>query len=223
MTTKPETVTAPAGGAEPIAARTGLAMAWRWIFWINVPIGGAALVLATRVLADRGQRARRRLDLAGMLALGLGLFGVLWAMTKLATSSFNAELAGYLAGGLVLLVAFVFIERRQSEPMLDLGLFKIPMLAPSLGASFFQGLANFAVLFLVIMYLQGPRGLSPLHASLLLVPGYVGGSAVGPWAGRLAVAFTSGLHSAFYTSMFVMVIAAGLSASRGRPRRSRVE
>lgn len=41
--------------------------------------------------------------------------------------------------------------------------------------------------------------------------------------GRLAVAFTSGLHSAFYTSMFVMVIAAGLSASRGRPRRSRVE
>ncbi|HET9895738.1 MAG TPA: MFS transporter [Streptosporangiaceae bacterium] len=161
-------------------------VSWRWIFWINVPIGGAALVLATRVLVDRGQRARRRLDLAGMLALGFGLFGVLWAMTKLATASFDAGLGGYLAGGLALLVAFVFIERRQSEPMLDLGLFKIPMLAPSLGASFFQGLANFAVLFLVIMYLQGPRGLSPLHASLLLVPGYVGGSAVGPFAGRLA-------------------------------------
>jgi len=93
---------------------------------------------------------------------------------------------GYLAGGLVLLVAFVFIERRQHEPMLDLALFKIPMIAPSLLASFFQGLANFAVLFLVIMYLQGPRGLSPIHASLLLVPGYVGGSAVGPLAGRLA-------------------------------------
>jgi MFS family permease len=60
------------------------------------------------------------------------------------------------------------------------------VLAPSLLASFFQALANFAVLFLVIMYLQGPRGLTPLHASLLLVPGYVIGSAVGPLAGRLA-------------------------------------
>ena len=48
-------------------------------------------------------------------------------------------------------------------------------MTPSLLAALFQGLANFAVLFLVIMYLQGPRGLSPIHASLLLVPGYVVG------------------------------------------------
>jgi MFS family permease len=73
--------------------------------------------------------------------------------------------------------------------MLDLSLFKVPTLAPSLLASLFQGLANFAVLFLVIMYLQGPRGLSPIHASLLLVPGYVVGSGVGPYAGRLADRF----------------------------------
>ena len=48
--------------------------------------------------------------------------------------------------------------------MLDLSLFKIPAMAPSLLASLFQGLASFAVLFLVIMYLQGPRGLTPIHA-----------------------------------------------------------
>src|SRR5262249_31971543 len=54
----------------------------------------------------------------------------------------------------------------------------------------FQGLSSFAVLFLVLMYLQGPRGLSPIHASLLLVPGYVAGGAVGPWAGRLADRYT---------------------------------
>ena len=161
-------------------------VSWRWIFWINVPIGAAALLLATRVLRERGERAPRHLDPAGMVTLGLGLFGVLWAMTKLATSSFDAAVAGYLGGGVALIVVFVLIERRQAEPMLDLSLFRIPALAPSLLASFFQGLANFAVLFLVIMYLQGPRGLSPIHASLLLVPGYVGGSAVGPWAGRLA-------------------------------------
>jgi MFS family permease len=107
-------------------------------------------------------------------------------MTTLATASFTASVAGYLVGGIVLICAFIVIELRQSEPMLQLSLFKIPTLAPSLLAALFQGLANFAVLFLVIMYLQGPRGLSPIHASLLLVPGYVVGSAVGPFAGRLA-------------------------------------
>jgi MFS family permease len=107
-------------------------------------------------------------------------------MTALATSSFDATVTGYLVGGVVLIFVFVVIELRQSEPMLHLSFFKIPTLAPSLLAALFQGLANFAVLFLVIMYLQGPRGLSPIHASLLLVPGYVVGSAVGPFAGRLA-------------------------------------
>jgi EmrB/QacA subfamily drug resistance transporter len=161
-------------------------VSWRWIFWINVPIGIAAVLLATRVLRDRGERARRHIDVVGMVSLGLGLFGVLWAMTKLATSALDASIVGYLAGGLVLLAVFVVAEQRQSEPMLDLSLLRIPTMAPSLLAALFQGLANFAVLFLVIMYLQGPRGLSPLHASLLLVPGYVVGSAVGPFAGRLA-------------------------------------
>jgi MFS family permease len=70
--------------------------------------------------------------------------------------------------------------------MLPLSIFRVPTMAASLLASLFQGLASFAVLFLLIMYLQGPRGLSPIHASLLLVPGYVLGSVVGPYAGRLA-------------------------------------
>ncbi|MHB8335222.1 MAG: MFS transporter [Acidimicrobiales bacterium] len=164
-------------------------MSWRWIFWINVPIGGVALLLAIRVLHERGERSPRRFDFVGMVSLGLGLFGVLWAMTKLATTSIDASLVGYLVGGIVFLVLFVFVESRQREPMLDLALLKIPTMMPSLLASMFQGLANFATLFLVIMYLQGSRGLSPLHASLLLVPGYVVGSAVGPLAGRMADRF----------------------------------
>jgi EmrB/QacA subfamily drug resistance transporter len=161
-------------------------VSWRWIFWINVPIGIGALVLALRVLHERGARVSRRLDPVGMVMLGLGLFGVLWAMTKLATAPLDATQVGYLTGGLVMLAAFVLVELRQRNPMLDLTLFKIPTMAPSLLASLFQGLASFAVLFLVIMYLQGPRGLTPIHASLLLLPGYVVGAAVGPFAGRVA-------------------------------------
>ena len=161
-------------------------ISWRWIFWINVPVGVAALAVATRVLRDRAERTRRRLDLPGMACLGLGLFGVLWAMTRLATTAFDAAVAGYLIGGVALIAAFGFIEQRQTEPMLPLSIFRIPTMTASLLASLFQGLASFAVLFLVIMYLQGPRGLSPIHASLLLVPGYVLGSVAGPYAGRLA-------------------------------------
>jgi EmrB/QacA subfamily drug resistance transporter len=161
-------------------------ISWRWIFWINVPVGVAALAVATRVLHDRAERTRRRLDLPGMITLGLGLFGVLWAMTRLATTTFDAPVAGYLVGGIVLVGAFGLIETRQPEPMLPLSIFRVPTMTASLLASLFQGLASFAVLFLVIMYLQGPRGLSPIHASLLLVPGYVLGSVAGPYAGRLA-------------------------------------
>jgi EmrB/QacA subfamily drug resistance transporter len=161
-------------------------ISWRWVFWINVPVGVAALAVGIRVLRDRSERTRRRLDLPGMACLGLGLFGALWAMTRLATTAFDAEVAGYLIGGIVLLGVFVVIEQRQPDPMLPLSIFRIPTMAASLLASLFQGLASFAVLFLLIMYLQGPRGLSPIHASLLLVPGYVLGSVVGPYAGRLS-------------------------------------
>jgi EmrB/QacA subfamily drug resistance transporter len=161
-------------------------VSWRWIFWINVPIGVAALALAVRVLRDRGERIRRRLDPLGMITLGLGLFGVLWAMTALAAGPLHATQIGCLAAGVLLLAAFVLIELRHHDPTLDLSLFRLPAVAPSLLAALFQGLGSFAVLFLVIMYLQGPRGLSPVGASLLMVPGYLIGAAVGPFAGRLA-------------------------------------
>jgi EmrB/QacA subfamily drug resistance transporter len=160
-------------------------ISWRWIFWINVPIGGAAFVAALRVLRDTGERQRRRIDVAGMLTLGLGLFGVLWAMTKLSTSPVDPSLLGFLIGGVVLLGVFAVIEHRTPEPMLDLSLFRVPTMTPSLLASMFQGLGSFAVLFLVIMYLQGARGLRPIDASLLLVPGYVLGGLIGPWIGKL--------------------------------------
>jgi EmrB/QacA subfamily drug resistance transporter len=161
-------------------------ISWRWIFWINVPIGIVAVLLALRVLHDSGTREKRKIDIAGMVTAGLGLFGILWAVTNLATSSLDTTLILFLVGGVVLLVVFVLIERVQSDPMVRLSLFRVPTMTPSLLASMCQGLANYAVLFLVLMYLQGPRGLSPLDASLLLVPGYLVGGAIGPFSGRMA-------------------------------------
>ena len=161
-------------------------LSWRWIFWINVPIGILALVLALRALPSDHGYQHRNLDLPGMASLGLGLFALLWAMVQLTTASFDLPIALWLALGLLLLALFVWIERRASDPMVPLHLFRVPTLTPSFLASFFQGLANFAVLFLITMYLQGVRGLSPLDGALLLVPGYLVGSVIGPIAGRLA-------------------------------------
>jgi len=208
-------------------------ISWRWIFWINVPIGVAAVLLAVRVLHDQGERRQHHLDLPGMVSLGLGLFGVLWATTQLATTAFDGRIAGYLLGGVAFLAVFGIVEWRQAEPMLNLSLLRVPTMAPSLLAALFQGLANYAVLFLVIMYLQGPRGLTALNASLLLVPGYLVGGCIGPFAGRLAdrvgpvIPATSGLavqvvalfiyaHLANDTGLWVVVagsVVNGLGAS----------
>jgi len=190
-------------------------VSWRWIFWINVPIGVVALVLAAKVLRDQGERRRHRFDFAGMITLGLGLFGILWAMTGLAAGPLNGELIAFLVGGIVLLVAFVFIELRQEEPTLDLTIFRIPTMTPSLLAALLQGVGSFAVLFLVIMYLQGTRGMSPIDASLLLVPGYVIGAVVGPYAGRLTDRFGSVVPATvgLGISVAAMVIFAQMTAT----------
>ena len=113
---------------------------------------------------------------------------------------------GYLVGGVVLIAAFAVIEARVAEPMLPLSLFRVPTMTASLLASLFQGLASYAVLFLVLMYLQGPRGLSPIHASLLLVPGFVAGAAVGPPAGRLADRYGAGVPATVGLALQVVAL-----------------
>ncbi len=201
---------------------------WRWVFGINVPVGIVAVGLALRVLRDKGERRRERIDLPGMVLFGAGIFGVLWAMTKLSTTSFSPDVAGYLVGGLVLLVTFLVVERHRAAPMLDLSLFRIPTMSPTMLASLFQAMANFAVLFLVIMYLQGARHYSPLHASLVLVPGYLVGGLLAPVGGRITDRWgpvwpaTVGLgvqilsllvyaHLGLHSSVWVVVVASVIS------------
>ena len=161
-------------------------ISWRWIFWINVPIGILALMAAGRVLVERTERISRKIDWVGMLLLAGGLFSLLWGMTKLTSESFNLAIGLFFVVGLVLLAVFLISQAHVHDPVVKLAIFKIPTMTPSLFAALIQAAGNYAVLFLLIMYLQGVRGLSPLDASLLLVPGYVLGGFVGPFAGRLA-------------------------------------
>jgi MFS family permease len=172
-------------------------LSWPWAFWVDVPLAAIAAALAFMVLKDVGQRPEDGLDLIGIVTLGLGLFGLLGGITRLATASLSttttglhvstfspdAVTIGLLAGGVAMLVALVVVERRADEPMLDLSLLRAPAVTPTLLASLLQCLGTFVVAFMVIMFLRGARGLTPVHASLLLVPELVVGSAIAPLAG----------------------------------------
>ncbi len=159
---------------------------WRWIFFINVPIGAIALGLAAYSLREHLVPQRHRLDLPGLATLGMGLGSILLVMTRLSARGWDPSDAILGVLGILFLISFVWVEQRQTEPLLHLNLFRVRVVTFSLLASLFQGLGGFCVLFLIMMYLQGARALTPFHAALLMVPGYLIGGIAGPFAGRLS-------------------------------------
>ncbi len=159
---------------------------WRYIFIINLPIGVVATVMSFVVLRERSPRIKARLDLGGMLILGASLFFLLYGLTSIIGSGLTLEYAGEVVASLLLLGVFAAYERRQSSPLLDISLLKQRILSASILAAFLQSLASFSVLFLLIMYMQGARGMTPWNAALLLIPGYILGGAVAPFSGRLS-------------------------------------
>jgi EmrB/QacA subfamily drug resistance transporter len=179
---------------------------WRYIFFINLPIGVAATTVGYVKLRDRAPRVKSTFDLLGMLLLGVGLYLWLTFLTNVTGSGWSLSDAPGLVVGTLFLAGFVAWERYYSSPLLNLSLLRQRVLTASMLASFFQSLASFAVLFLVIMYLQGPRGLSPWNASVLLIPGYVLGGLVAPFAGRLS----DKMGARVVASLGLLVQAAGM-------------
>jgi EmrB/QacA subfamily drug resistance transporter len=161
-------------------------LSWRYIFFINIPIGIFATSVGYLKLRERSPRVKSGFDVLGMLLLGSGLYVLLLFLTDVTGSGWSSTYVADLVAGAMLLAGFVAWERSYSSPLLNLSLLRQRVLSASMLAAFFQSLASFAVLFLVIMYLQGPRGLTPWNASVLLIPGYVLGGLVAPFAGRLS-------------------------------------
>jgi EmrB/QacA subfamily drug resistance transporter len=158
-------------------------LGWRYIFFINIPIGIFAAVLGLRTLPkDVPQRVR--IDYPGFALFSAILGLISYGLIEIAVFGTSITNLSYVVLGGVLVVPFVLVEMRTKQPMLDLHQLKNRLLAFALVAGFFQSLGYISVIFLLTMYLQGLRGLSPLDASLLLVPGYLVGSALGPAVGR---------------------------------------
>lgn len=159
---------------------------WPSIFYINVPIGIVATYYAYKYINDT-RRMESKIDWPGAVSLTASLLAISYGAINIAAVGISSLGLGLFILGVVLLVAFFLIEARSDHPLLNLKMFKQSrLLSYSLISSFFMGLGYFAVVFIIIMYLQGIKGLNPLDASLLLVPGYIISSLISPSMGRLS-------------------------------------
>ena len=200
---------------------------WEYIFFINLPIGILATLLGIRYVKDT-VRVDAHLDTAGMLLLGTALTLVSYAGVDFAGQGVTETNSLLLILGLVATILFLFYESRCAHPILDFTVFRNRILKYSVMAAFFLSLGYLSVVFLITMYLQGIRGLSPLDAALLLTPGYVVGSLLSPMMGRFSdrygarILATSGaavlcLATFVYltlrldTPLWVVLVASGIS------------
>ena len=162
-------------------------LGWRWIFFVNVPLGLIGLLVARRVFTFAGGARASRFDLPGAVTFGLGLASLSLGL------SFGSEW-GWRSPLLVitLVVAFaslasaVVIERRRADPLIDLAQLLSRRLGLPLASFLFSILALFSVSFLLPFYLEELRGLTPLAAGLLLTPYSLGLAVAAPVSGRLA-------------------------------------
>lgn len=160
-------------------------LGWQFIFFINVPIGIIAVLLGLRYLVDV-TRVKAKIDVAGMALLGGSLSLLSLGATSFAAEGLTSLNSAVMVVGILLIPFFVWYDRRSANPMIDFEAFKNKVLRNATAATFFVSMGYLSVAFLVIMYLQGVRALTPLNAALLLIPGYVVGSFLGPIMGRLS-------------------------------------
>ena len=161
---------------------------WRWIFYINLPIGALALLLGSRLLPGARPQPGQRLDLVGLGLLSPGLALLIYGVSNLHSAhdiGSGKVLFGGI-GGVVLIIAFVLRSLRISAPLMDLRLFLGRTFAASALTTFVLGLAAFGAMLLLPLYFQQVRGDDVLITGLLTAPQAVGMAAAMTLAGRIA-------------------------------------
>ena len=152
-------------------------LAWQWIFWINVPLGVAAIPLILRHIPESSGPARR-LDPLGAALITLAVLSLVWG-------AIHGPMTGYFIGGAALLLAFLAWEHHTPQPMVPLTYFRAPAFTAGNTAGFLLTAALFGAVFFNAQYLQTTLGSSPLKAGLQLLPWTASLFIVGPLAGRL--------------------------------------
>ena len=160
---------------------------WRWIFFVNVPVGAAALTMSLRVLPRDVPDAAHRLDWLGLVLLSPGLAAIIYGLAE--TNSHggfgSAQVLIPILAGAAALAAFVFHALRTSHALIDLRLFRNRTFSASSVTLILMVISVFGGMLLLPLYLQVVRGESALHTGLLLIPQGVGAMLAMPIAGRL--------------------------------------
>jgi EmrB/QacA subfamily drug resistance transporter len=147
------------------------AFGWRWIFFVNVPVGAFALFVALTKIGESRDVGAVRADIWGLLTFSGALFLIVFGVLRGNAEGWTSGLIlGSLIGGAALLVIFVLVELSQSRPMLDLGLFRQPAFVGVSVATFCIGAGMFALFPYLSIYLQDVLGYSPLGAGLRFLP-----------------------------------------------------
>ena len=163
-------------------------LSWSWVFFVNVPVGVLG-VAASYLLIDesRDMSEEQRLDLAGLVTSGLGLFALTYGLIEANTYGWSsARIVGSFVAAAVLLGSFVILELRQRVPMLDLTLFRNGTFAGANVVILMVGLAMFGVFFFVSLYMQNILGFSAVQTGAAFLPMTVLIILVAPIAGKLS-------------------------------------
>jgi MFS family permease len=177
---------------------------WRWIFWLNVPIGLAGTIWAYVSMKDFAPTRKSKIDWWGNITFAVGLVLILVGVND-GIQPYHDQLMAWgspqvlaeLGIGIVFLIFFFFIETRTSVPMIDLRLFRIRPFSAGISANFMTSVARGGLQFMLIVWLQGIwlplHGYSfestPLWAGIFMIPLTVGVLLAGPVAGMLADRF----------------------------------
>jgi predicted MFS family arabinose efflux permease len=149
---------------------------WRWIFWLNIPVGLAALFITSRALHMPVVRREHKVDYLGA-ALVVGSVSSILLYTSWAGPDYGWSdplSIALLVAGVLLAIVFVLVERRAEEPIIPMHLFGKPVFRWSVLFAFLLGMAMFGGLVYLPFYLQVVRGYSPTESGLALLPMVVG-------------------------------------------------
>jgi MFS family permease len=147
-------------------------LSWRWIFYVNLPLGALALVVVVVVLEAPAARVEHRIDYVGA-GLIAGALSCIVVVTSLGGTTFawdSAEILALGAMGAVLVTAFVLVERRAAEPILPLSLFRNRTFSVASAIGFVVGFALFGSVTFLPLYFQVVKGVSAVQSGLELVP-----------------------------------------------------
>jgi len=172
----------------PVVGGILTAFDWRWVFLINVPLGVAGTIWGIlRLREPVALPSQQSFDWLGSLTFTVGLGSLLLAASLIAFPLIDIfYVYALFAVAVVGLAAFFVVERRVSQPMMDFCLFGEKLFAYACAANAINGLARGAVLFVLIFFLQGPYGLDPLWAGIMMAPFGAAFMLVGPLSGYLS-------------------------------------